>query len=1036
MAPPPPPPPPPDLIDDAVAEILLRLSPDGHACLVRASLVCKSWRRVLSDPAFPRRYREFHRTPPLLGFLRHTSCRFIPVTKRNPFLHPPLDWPVLDCRHGHVLLLNKVKNKARGALAVWDPITGDHKVLPGLDLTRFCTYSGAVLCAVAGCDHSGCHGGPFLVVFVATRVTVSGAWVYSSEAAAWSAPASVANDYSYLDENRAAIVGGEVYFTLCGGTNILKYDLGKHCLSVIVGSPRRYRDAIVLMPAEDGSSSLGFAGIHGGSTLHLWSRQVDLMGVARWVRYIVIHLTELADLHKPNCYAYAIGFPEEGVGVFLPSQDLNVLLFELRSRRLRKIRNYRYDELIPFVSFYIPDFACRKRLAITNPTEEQTRRAGSSRISKRNEGTRNTHQHGLLCFEMSSAVLVFFGLLHGMSCRFIPVTKRIPFLQPPLVSPVLDCGHGRVLLNKEEDGTRGALTVWDPITGDHKVLPELDITRFPTYSGAVLCAVAGCDHSGCHGGPFLVVFVGNRGMVSSTWVYSSEAAAWSAPASVEHIHEYYFEYANRGAIVGGDVYFFMFRGGGGAEILKYDLGKHCLSMIASPCEYHHSIVLMPTEDASLGFAGIQGDSTLHLWSRQVDSMGVARWVLYRVIHLEKLVDLGRPYGYAHAIRFPEEGMGVILLSQDGIFLFELRSGRLRKLSECYYDLIPFMSFYIPGTILLRLPPDDPACLVCASLVCKSWRCVLSDPAFPRRYREFHRTPPPLLGFLHGVYVSSGRVSCRFVPATTRAPSLQPPLECQALDSRHGRVLLHKVYGARGALAVWDPITGDHKVLPEPDFIRSSGSYSGVVLCAEAGCDHRGCHGGPFLVVFVGNAYREASAWVYSSEAASWSAPASVEHAYQKCHVDANSGRGAIVGDEVYFTLGVDTAILKYDLWKHCLSVIGSPCLNHSTTVLMPTEDGSLGLAGIRGGWTLHLWSRQMNLMGVATWIYHRAIHLKELLPLHNPYFAHVIGFPEEGLGVLFVTKGGTFLFELKSWRVRKVSQCSYDLIPFMSFYFP
>ncbi|CAN6212971.1 unnamed protein product [Urochloa humidicola] len=60
------PPPLPELIEDAIAEILTRLPPDDPACLQRAAFVCKTWRRVLSDPAFLRRRRAFHRTPPPL----------------------------------------------------------------------------------------------------------------------------------------------------------------------------------------------------------------------------------------------------------------------------------------------------------------------------------------------------------------------------------------------------------------------------------------------------------------------------------------------------------------------------------------------------------------------------------------------------------------------------------------------------------------------------------------------------------------------------------------------------------------------------------------------------------------------------------------------------------------------------------------------------------------------------------------------------------------------------------------------------------
>ncbi|KAL6647150.1 hypothetical protein ACP70R_014587 [Stipagrostis hirtigluma subsp. patula] len=48
----------PELMDDLVAEILLRLHlEDG-----RASHVCKRWHRIISDPYFRRRYKEFHRS--------------------------------------------------------------------------------------------------------------------------------------------------------------------------------------------------------------------------------------------------------------------------------------------------------------------------------------------------------------------------------------------------------------------------------------------------------------------------------------------------------------------------------------------------------------------------------------------------------------------------------------------------------------------------------------------------------------------------------------------------------------------------------------------------------------------------------------------------------------------------------------------------------------------------------------------------------------------------------------------------------------
>ncbi|TVU41805.1 hypothetical protein EJB05_15357, partial [Eragrostis curvula] len=107
-------PPPPSLtvlLDELVGEILLRLPPDEPADILRASLVCKRWRRLLSDPAFGRRYRELHRSPPLLGFF-HSICSvglFPPFvsTVASPCSPPTLDcssWETLDCHHGRVLI--------------------------------------------------------------------------------------------------------------------------------------------------------------------------------------------------------------------------------------------------------------------------------------------------------------------------------------------------------------------------------------------------------------------------------------------------------------------------------------------------------------------------------------------------------------------------------------------------------------------------------------------------------------------------------------------------------------------------------------------------------------------------------------------------------------------------------------------------------------------------------------------------------------------------------------------------------------------
>ncbi|PUZ68294.1 hypothetical protein GQ55_2G014900 [Panicum hallii var. hallii] len=251
--------PPPELVADIVGEILLLLPPDDPASLVRASLVCKPWRPLLSDPAFRRRYRAFHGAPPPpRGAV--SVPRFFPATVPSPIPQPALgyrEWSVIDCRHGRVLFDVLGCNVS---LVVWDPVIDSHHVLPEPPIARP-LYGAAVLCAARGCDHLDCHGGPFLVVLAALNVdtgTVIQAHVYSSEARGWNV--STRQDLRHHIARRpSTLIGDAIYFRLhSSSTALLRYDLGKN------------RD-----------DSLGFAGIR-GSQLCLWSRNVDTEVGAGW----------------------------------------------------------------------------------------------------------------------------------------------------------------------------------------------------------------------------------------------------------------------------------------------------------------------------------------------------------------------------------------------------------------------------------------------------------------------------------------------------------------------------------------------------------------------------------------------------------------------------------------------------------------------------------------------------------------------------------------------------------------------------------
>ncbi|CAL5077096.1 unnamed protein product [Urochloa decumbens] len=298
-------------------------------------------------------------------------------------------------------------------------------------------------------------------------------------------------------------------------------------------------------------------------------------------------------------------------------------------------------------------------------------------------------------------------------------------------------------------------------------------------------------------------------------------------------------------------------------------------------------------------------------------------------------------------------------------------------------------------ILLRLPPDDPASLVRATLVSKPWRRIVSDRAFLRRYRDWW-----------------------------------------TLDCCHGRVLFHTIDLDAVGFVVWDPVTDDKHYLPEPEyeFIH----HGAAVLCAADGCNHLDCHGGPFHVVVVTpDQNREEYATVasvYSSETRAWE---EVSYLEIQCQVVATPC--LLAGDALYFiaTLGLGLFIFKYDLTKRELSVMNGPEDYHYELLgtVMTADGGGLGLAGV-GNFKLHLWSWQDD---AKKWVHDRIIDLKSLLPVHAlPTSPMLIGFMEGSDTIFMNTRAGAFAIKVSSGLVRKVGERGryYSVLPYRSFYTP
>uniref|UniRef100_A0A0D9XTJ3 Uncharacterized protein n=1 Tax=Leersia perrieri TaxID=77586 RepID=A0A0D9XTJ3_9ORYZ len=381
---------------------------------------------------------------------------------------------------------------------------------------------------------------------------------------------------------------------------------------------------------------------------------------------------------------------------------------------------------------------------------------------------------------------------------------------------------------------------------------------------------------------------------------------------------------------------------------------------------------------------------------------------------------------------------------------------------------PELNADVTGEILLRLAPDDPALLVRCSLVCKSWRRLLTaDPVFLRRRREFHsrRRPPPLLGFLFNQFFELPDVAC-FAPTSSLRRLPHPHHhDWSALDARHdGLVLFHAMLScdaeeAAGEhqLVVWDPMTGRRWGIDFPSSLENF-NFSAALLCAADGCDHhRHCNGGvsPFLVAVASTGrYGLTSAAIYSSETGAWGDE--IEHEGPDDAVKIGNP-GVQVGNAIYFLCIGSARIVELDTSARNLTMFDSPVAGRGwlaeqdNGLLITAEGGGGGVVGFAfaRGSMLYLWSREATGGdGAMKWTPRRGINLDPLLLTvprrrrpHDHFITeklNLVGFAD-GIRVIFAEIGGeVFTIEVSSRRGKRVYRREgiHAVIPFMSFYTP
>ncbi|XBH93337.1 hypothetical protein VPH35_084279 [Triticum aestivum] len=252
--------------DDLLREILLLLPPRPSS-LIRVSVVCKRWRRLVSDPGFLRRFRAHHGKPPILGFF---------------------------CKQPEAV--------------VWNPISGHQRRVafpPGFGNARGreILYA-AVLCAAGDDDHGHVHGDCDLDYFklVLVRMGVEDhrlvfACLYESKSGVWGNVTSTRTTGGLVFPIRPSVlVGNALCWLLYGETegDILEFDFAMQKLVVIekpLDCEIAYRGRPRLRIVRTEERGLGLIG-YTGLSLQLWERKDNYDDVATWILQKTIDLLE------------------------------------------------------------------------------------------------------------------------------------------------------------------------------------------------------------------------------------------------------------------------------------------------------------------------------------------------------------------------------------------------------------------------------------------------------------------------------------------------------------------------------------------------------------------------------------------------------------------------------------------------------------------------------------------------------------------------------------------------------------------------
>ncbi|CAN6305596.1 unnamed protein product [Urochloa humidicola] len=354
-----------------------------------------------------------------------------------------------------------------------------------------------------------------------------------------------------------------------------------------------------------------------------------------------------------------------------------------------------------------------------------------------------------------------------------------------------------------------------------------------------------------------------------------------------------------------------------------------------------------------------------------------------------------------------------------------------------------------SVILFRLPLVPPS-LLRASLVCKPWLSLISDPRFLREFRAHHKKPP-LLGFfsdnLGKIEFTSVLVPSDSIPAERFSLPLPVHPGSSVLRSHHGRVLV--LNQVQQYFLVWDPVTGEQLNIAFPPALDNKMLFilDGGVVCAATDKDHvhGACHSDPFRLVFIGVVSEQVIGCVYSSETMAWGDIVSVPQPPYVVRISFNCPSTVTRNSICMLLFGEKTMILQFDWVRGNLALTDIPSASYEfisglCSFMVTPADNSGGLNFyLLSSFNLYVWKTVFNRVGVARWVHGNTTDLGKLFKLKPTMRLSILGHDEDNNMILKLTDSVVFTVNLESMEFKKLSTelpFAFYFHPFKSFYTP